>query len=291
MTHRLTALAPLALPFVAILAACSSASHAPRLTESALTAPGFGSAATFAVLGGATVTNTGPSTVNGDMGVSPGTAITGFPPGIETGGVMHQADAVALRAQRDVTTAYDGLAAAPCTRTLSGVDLGGLTLGEGVYCFASSAQLTGTLTLDAKGKADAVFIFNTVSTLTTASNASVVMINGGTGCQVFWKVGSSATIGTNTIFVGSIVALTSIALQSGASVDGRALARNGEVTMDDNHVALAACGATDAGTDSGIVADSGVGDAGPGDAGPSADTGGTDTAPPPCDPDMEGDCP
>jgi type VI secretion system secreted protein VgrG len=187
------------------------------------------------------VTNTGASTIFGDLGVSPGTAVTGFPPGIVTVGATHAADAVALQAQSDVTTAYDALAAQACTADTTGQDLGGQTLTQGVYCSTSSTQLTGTLTLDAQGNAAAVFIFKTVSTLTTASSSSVQVINGGTACNVFWQIGSSATVGTTTQFAGNILALTSIALQNGASVAGRALARNGEVTMDTNNVTNLGC--------------------------------------------------
>ena len=211
----------------------------------AATAPvALQTAQSFAVLGGQTVTNTGPSTIVGDLGVSPGSAVTGFPPGLVSGGVIHAADAVALQAQSDVTTAYNNLAGRACSggNNLTGQDLGGLTLVSGVYCFSSSAQLTGTLTLDAQGNPDAVFIFQIGSTLTTASNSKVQVINGGQSCNVYWQVGSSATIGTTTTFVGNILALTSIALQTGASVAGRALARNGAVTLDTNHVAPGNCG-------------------------------------------------
>ena len=207
----------------------------------AQTAPGLGAASSYAVLGGQTVTNTGPTTIGGDVGVSPGTAVTGFPPGIVTGGAIHSADANALQAQGAVTTAYNALAAEPCTADLTGQDLGGMTLTEGVYCFSSSAQLTGQLTLNAQGNASAVFVFKMVSTLTTASNSSVQVTNGGVDCNVFWQVGSSATVGTTTQFTGNILALTSIALQNGASVSGRALARNGAVTMDTNHVGFSGC--------------------------------------------------
>lgn len=211
----------------------------------AQTAPDLGEASSYAVLGGQTVTNAGPSTVRGDLGVSPGTAVTGFPPGIVTGGTIHSADADALQAQAAVTTTYNALAAEACSADLTGQDLGGMTLTEGVYCFTSSAQLTGLLTLDAQGNASAVFVFKMVSTLTTASNSSVMVINGSTGCNVFWQVGSSATIGTGTVFVGNILALTSISLTTGASVSGRALARNGAVTMQTNDVGFSSCaGAT-----------------------------------------------
>jgi type VI secretion system secreted protein VgrG len=208
----------------------------------AQTAPGLGAASSYAVLGGQTVTNTGSTTIGGDVGVSPGTAVTGFPPGIVTGGTIHLADANAQLAQDDVTTAYNALAAEPCTADLTGQDLGGMTLTEGVYCFSSSAQLTGQLTLDAQGSANAVFIVKTVSTLTTASNSSILVTNG-VDCNVFWQVGSSATIGTDTTFVGNILALQSIALNTGASVSGRVLARNGAVTMDRNDVGFSGCAA------------------------------------------------
>jgi len=141
----------------------------------AATTPLLGTAGTFAVLAGSTVTNTGPTTVSGDLGVSPGTAVTGFPPGLVSG-VIHAGDAVATQAQTDVTTAYNNAAGQPCNVTLTGQDLGGQTLTPGVYCFASSAQLTGQLTLDDQGNPSSVFIFQIGSTLTTASNASVVVI-------------------------------------------------------------------------------------------------------------------
>ena len=239
--RRLTALLAAIIPIAVLLFAVGFATNA-----GAQTAPGLGAAASYAVLGGQTVTNTGPTTINGDLGVSPGTAVTNFPPGIVTGGTIHSADANALQAQGAVTTAYNALAAEPCTADLTGQDLGGMTLTEGVYCFSSSAQLTGLLTLNAQGNASAVFVFKMVSTLTTASNSSVLVTNGSTGCNVFWQVGSSATIGTGTVFVGNILALTSISLTTGASVSGRALARNGAVTMDTNHVGFSDCAASTA---------------------------------------------
>jgi hypothetical protein len=206
----------------------------------AATAPSLGSAQSFAVLGGTTVTNTGPTTLTGDLGVSPGSAITGLG-SITLSGATHAADAVALQAQNDVTTAYNALASAPCTQSFTGtaVEVGGQTLTPGVYCYSSSAQLTGTLTLNGGG----VFIFKTVSTLTTAAGSSVALIGGAQPCNVFWQIGSSANLFTNTTFVGNILALTSINLQSGTSVSGRALARNGAVTMDTNTVSNASCAA------------------------------------------------
>ncbi len=216
---------------------------APHLMVSAATAPSLGTAQSFAVLGGSTVTNTGPTTISGgDLGVSPGLAITGFPPGIvNPPGATHAGDANALQAQSDVTIAYNNLAGQPCTSDLTGQDLGGLTLTPGVYCFSSSAQLTGTLTLDAQGNAGAVFIFKIGSTLTTASNSSVRVINSGSACNVYWQIGSSATLGTNTAFAGNLLASASITLNTGATLTGRALARAGAVTLDSNTISSAGC--------------------------------------------------
>lgn len=197
----------------------------------------------FAVLAGSTVTNTGSSVITGNLGVAPGSAVTGFPPGLVAGGTIHAADAVALQAQNDTTTTYNNLAGVACDTDLTGQDLGGMTLVSGVYCFSSSAQLTGTLTLNAEGDPNAAWVFKTGSTLTTASNASVVLINGGQHCNVFWQVGSSATLGSATSFVGSILALTSISLTTGANLSGRALARNGAVTLDTNNISVVACAA------------------------------------------------
>jgi len=211
-------------------------------TASAAAAPPLGTEQSFAVLGGSTVTNTGPRVITGNLGVSPGSAVTGFPPGIVTGGTTHAADAVALQAQNDTTTAYNNLASQTCTSDLTGQDLGGKTLVAGVYCFSSSAQLTGALTLDAGGDSSAVWVFKTGSALVTASSSSVLLTNGGQPCNVFWQVGSSATLGTTTSFVGSILALTSVSLNTGANVSGRILARNGAVTLDSNAVAAAVCG-------------------------------------------------
>lgn len=212
------------------------------LTVSAQTSPPLGQSAAFAVLGGSTVTNTGSTTVNGELGVSPGTAVTGFPPGVVAGGSIHIADAVAAQAQADLVVAYNDLAGQAPTAILTGTNLGGLTLGPGVYRFSSSAQLTGTLTLDAQGDPGAVFIFQIGSTLTTASGASVVFINGGEDCNVYWQIGSSAVLGTGTSLAGSIVALTSITLNTNASVSGRVLARNGAVTLDTSTVSVCAAG-------------------------------------------------
>jgi hypothetical protein len=204
------------------------------------TAPNLGTAASFAVLGSQTVTNTGASVATGHLGVSPGTAITGFPPGIVIGEI-HSADAIALQAQSDVGVAYDDLAGQACNTELTGQDLGGLTLSPGVYCFASVAQLTGQLSLDAQGDPDAVWVFQIGSALNTSVESSVLMINGGNACNVFWQVGSSATLGVATSFAGTLAAFTSISIGNGTSLSGRALARNGAVTMHANAVSLPPC--------------------------------------------------
>jgi uncharacterized repeat protein (TIGR01451 family) len=205
------------------------------------TAPPLGAAQSFAVVGASTVTNTGSTIVTGNLGVSPGTAITGFPPGIVVGGTRHAADSMAGQAQSDAGSAFVDLAGQSCKDDLTGRNLGGLTLVPGVYCFSSSAELTGTLTLNGEGNAAAVWVFQIGTTLVTASNASVLLINGAQQCNVFWQVGSSATLGTGTSFIGDIIALESVTLTTNATVSGRALARNGAVTMDSNTVSLAAC--------------------------------------------------
>lgn len=208
----------------------------------AATAPALGTAQNFAVLGNTTVTNTGSTIVSGDLGVSPGTTITGFPPGVVVGGSIHAADATALSARSSAATAYTDLSGQSCDFDLTGQDLGGLTLVPGVYCFpGTSAQLTGTVSLDAGGNPNAVWIFQIGSTLTTASSSSVTLINSGQACKVFWQVGSSATLGTNTTFIGTMLAQTSITLNNGSSVSGRALALNGAMTLDSNNIAISAC--------------------------------------------------
>ena len=194
----------------------------------------LGTAGSYAVLAGSTVTNTGSSVLTGNLGVSPGSAVTGFPPGIVNGGTTHAGDAAAAQAQLDLTTAYNTAVGLFPTSTLTGQDLGGLVLNPGVYFFSSSAQLTGQLTLNNNGNPNAVFVFQIGSTLTTASSSSVIFTNG-PDKNVYWQVGSSATLGTTTKFQGNILALTSITLNTGASIGcGSALARNGAVTLDSN---------------------------------------------------------
>jgi len=199
-------------------------------------------AAPFVVLGGQTVTNTGPSVLNGDLGVSPGNALPGFGPATINGAV-HNNDAVAAQAQLDLTTAYDVAAGQAQTADLSNTDLGNRVLTAGAYRYTADAQLTGPLTLDAQGDPNAQFVFMIAGQLTTAPASSVLLTNGAAPCNVFWQVGSSATLDTTTAFQGNIMALTSISLNTGATVVGRALARNGSVTLDTNVLTAADCAA------------------------------------------------
>lgn len=200
-------------------------------------------ASPFVVLGGTTVTNEGPSVLNGDLGVSPGTALTGFGAPAVVNGATHENDAVAAQAQLDLTNAYNVAAGQPVApaNDLSGTDLGNRVLTAGTYRYNAGALLTGPLTLDAQGDPDAEFVFQIGAELTTESASSVVLVNGASPCNVYWQVGSSAAIGTTTQFVGSLMALTSISLNNGATVEGRMLARNGQVSLIDNVLTAPTC--------------------------------------------------
>jgi hypothetical protein len=196
----------------------------------------LGSAAPFAVLGGQSVTSTGATIINGDLGVYPGTSFTPGTPAATVNGTIHLADPVAQHAQGSLTIAYNdaaGRTTAPIT--LNTAELGGRTLAPGLYkCTASATSLNGTLHLNGSG----VYIFQIAAGLTVASGAAVVLSGGATSANIFWQVGSSATLGTTADFKGTILALTTITLATGAKLDGRALAQNGSVTLQDNAVTL-----------------------------------------------------
>ena len=195
----------------------------------------LGSANTYGILAGSTVTCAGaPGIINADVGVSPGSTTTGFPPCTITGST-HLADAVAGTQQGRLTGAYNYLAGRPCGTVVTPADLGGRTLPPGVYCAATSLGVTGTVTLDGQGDANATFIFQVGSTLITGTGANIALIGGAQAKNVWWQVGSSATLGTGTTFRGNILALTSITLVDNATMLGRALARNGAVSLGTNN--------------------------------------------------------
>ena len=229
--------------FVGLGAVLLVTSAMSTVASAAGTGPTLGTAGSFGVLAGAGVTNTGPTVVAGDLGTCPTADVTGFPPGV-VGGTIHANDAAACGAQADTTIAYNNAAGRAPTQTFGGpTDLGGLTLSGGVYATPTSFAITGTLTLDGAGNPDATFIFQAGSTVITATNSSVVFVNGAQACNVFWQVGSSATLGVGSQFKGTILALSSITANTNAAVDGRLLARNGAVTLDSNRIAQPVCAA------------------------------------------------
>jgi len=201
---------------------------------------GLATAESFSVLGGSTVTNTGPTTMFGDLGLAPGSSITGAPHVL---GSTHVSDAVAIGAKNSLTSAYNDAASRPSNGS-AGTDLAGQVFLPGVRAASSSLLLSsGSVTLDAQGDPGAVFIFEIGSTLITGSNTSVALINGAQACNVFWQVGSSATLGTGTRFVGTVMANASIAAKTGATIHGRLLARTGAVTLDTNTITTSTCAA------------------------------------------------
>ena len=257
--HRLGLSVCVALASMLMLVFASSAGAAEAPV-------GLGTADSFALLGGSTITNTGPSVINGDLGLHPGTSVTGFPPGTVNGAV-HRTDAVAKQAKSDLVTAYKDAAGRSLSAT-SPPDIGGRTLNPGVYRTGSvpSLGLTGNLTLNAHGDPRAVFIFQVESTLTTATDSSVSLINGAQACNVYWQIGSSATLGTRTAFKGNILALSSISVNNGVVVEGRLLARNGAVTLINDTVNRSQCAP---GTGAGSGGGGGAGGPGPDTTGPS----------------------
>jgi hypothetical protein len=226
--ERVAGVLAVGLAFVAVPAAQA----APVLLETA---------SPFVVLGGSTVTNTGPSVLNGGLGVSPGTALEGFGLPAVVNGATHANDGVAAQAQLDLGAAYDVAAAEP-SADMTGLDLGNRTLLPGAYSYTSSAQLTGALTLDAQGDPNAQFVFKIGTQLTTASASSVLLINGASPCNVFWQVATSAVLGSTTAFKGNVMALASISVGNAAVIQGRLLARNGQVSLINDVIDGSQCG-------------------------------------------------
>ena len=214
----------------------------PTVLAGSPTTVGLGTAEAFAVLAGTpAVTNSGPTTITGDLGIHPAVAVTGFPPGV-VNGTIHAGDAVALQAKSDLVIAYDDAASRTPATVVAGGTLGGLTLVGGVYSSGGTTlDLTGTLTLDGQNDPASVWIFQATSDLVTASSSTVAFINGAQPCNVFWQVTSSATLGSGSTFVGTILALTSITMANGVTLDGRALARNGTVTLIDDTITRSTC--------------------------------------------------
>ncbi len=209
-------------------------------TSGAQLAPALASASSFVVLAGSTVTNTGPTALQGDLGVSPGTAVTGFPPGVFTG-TQQAGNGTSATAMADLTVAYNDAAGRTVAPVTVAGNIGGLTLPPGLYKSTSSLAISsGDLTLDGGGDPNAVFIFQIASTLTTSAGRSVILAGNAKAANVYWQVGTSATFGTTSAFKGTVMANQSISLSTGASLNGRALARIGAVTLASNAVSFPA---------------------------------------------------
>ena len=238
----------LALALVVITAACkkdnpstststpSTPTNIPLQTTPQASIP-LGAADNFAILAGSGITNTGATVINGDLGLSPGTSVGGFPPGI-LNGTLHINDAAANQSKLDIAAAYDDAKSRTATDivTISG-NIGGLTLTPGLYKSTSSLSLSsGDVTFDALGNPNAVFIIQIASAFTATSGRHVILAGGAQASNIFWQVGSSATFGTTTAFKGTIIALQSVSFNTGATLDGRALSRNGAVTLSGNTI-------------------------------------------------------
>lgn len=226
-------------PVITPTVGCSVPSGAPGGTFPCA----LGTTSTYGTLAGTTITNIGSTVINGDLGLYPGTSVTGFPPGT-VNGTQNIANGAALTAQNDLTTLYTCLANRACGTTIGTADQAGTTrisTGVGainVYCSSSSILNSGVITLDANGDSTAIFIFQAGSTLTMGPGSSIALINGALARNVFFQVGSSATLNSTTVFRGTIAAFSSITLNTGATILGRALARNAAVTFDTNTVNL-----------------------------------------------------
>jgi hypothetical protein len=225
-----------------VVAACAVGLVVATGAVAAATAVPLAQTDSFSVLAGAGITNTGPTTVSADIGTFPTTSISGLG-SLTVGGANHAGDAVTQQSKTDLITAYNVAAGEGPTNPVT-ADLGGLTLLPGVYNSASSMGLTGALTLNAQGDPNSVFVFQMGSSLTTASGSQVNLINGAQACNVYWQVGSSATLGTGSSFIGTILALTSITVTTGVTIDGRVLARNGAVTLDTDTITTSRCATT-----------------------------------------------
>lgn len=233
----------LAMASVVLISACKKEEQSPanptiipHQTTIQATVP-LASASAFAILAGSSVTNTGPTSVTGDLGLSPGSSVGGFPPGVLVG-TQHINDTIAAQAKLDLTAAYNDAAGRITTDmvTLSG-NIGGLTLTPGLYKSTSSLALSsGDVTFDAKGNANAIFIIQVASALTVTSGRKVILSGGALASNIFWQVGSSATFGTTSVFKGTLLVMQSITFNTEAKLDGKALARTGNITMASNTI-------------------------------------------------------
>ena len=224
------------LPLPALLLASVVAFAALRVEAQTVV---LGTAANFTVLGGATITNTGATVISGTiggLGSSPGTSVTGFPPGTVIGGSIHANDASATQAVADAQTAFNQLGTFAVTTTLTGQNLGGLILAPGVYFYSAAAAQTGVLTLDGQGQVNPLFVFQIGTTLITTGTSSINFINGATAANTWFQVGSSATLGTGASYGGNIIAQASDTMNTGASLDGRLFALTGAATLDTNSI-------------------------------------------------------